>query len=81
MVYAVATNVDPTQVTNALLAPFTVIGSVTGFVAGLHAAWELAFGSGDADDVQAAINFGIARGFIGAALPAVAALVGALASL
>jgi hypothetical protein len=76
-----ASNVDPTVLTNALLAPFTVIGAVTAFIAGAHAAWELSFGAGSRDDLQAAINFGVARGFILGAVPAIVAFGGALASL
>jgi hypothetical protein len=76
-----ANNVDPATLTNALLSPFTVIGTITAFTAGVHAAWELSFGTGASDDLQTAINFGIARGFIAAAIPSIVAFIGALASL
>lgn len=76
-----SSNVDPTKVTNVLLSPFTVVGGITAFTAGAHAAWELAFGTGLREDLQAAINYGIARGFIVGAAPALLALAGAVASL
>jgi hypothetical protein len=79
-ILAATSEIDPKAVIDLFLSPLAVMASITTFFTGFNAALAVALRE-DRDELQYAVNVGIARGFFAAIVPAGFAFFAALDAL